>query len=112
MVGMSTRPGPSLAHLNIALARAGSQICLSPFYEGNRAYLTISNGPRGTAVVEVAGELAAVLADCQVIEQASPGAEQRIDCGEHGRVTLSPADRRSFVPVARLAMAELLAAGR
>jgi hypothetical protein len=101
-----------LAHLNIALARAGSQICLSSFYEGKRPYLMIRNGARGSAVVEVSSELGAVLADCHARDQVAPGSEHLIDCGPHGRVVLSAADRRSFVPVARLVMTELLSDGR
>lgn len=103
----STRQGPSLSHLNIAIARAGSQMRLSSFYEGARGYLTINNGRGGSAVVEVAGELGAVLADCQVRAQAAPGTSHVIDMGPDGRVMLSPADLAVFLAVGRVALAEL-----
>lgn len=103
----STRPGPSLAHLNIAIARAGSQIRLSSFYQGQRLYLTINNGPGGSAVVDAAGELGAVLADCQVRAQAARGTSHVIDLGPDGRVMLSPVDLGVFLAVGRVALAEL-----
>lgn len=103
----STRPGPSLAHLNIAIARAGSQIRLSSFYDGKRGYLTINNGPSGSVVVDVAGQLGSVLADCQVRAQAAPGTSHTIDLGPDGRVMLSPVDLGVFLAVGRVALAEL-----
>lgn len=108
MPGNSTRSGPGLGHLNTALARAGSEVRFTAFFEGRRPILMVSNGARGSVALDVATELETVLTESQIRRQAAPHSDQNIDGGAHGRVTLSPKDQEAFLPAARLAMFELL----